>query len=86
MPTTLPCPDIYFLNALFQGVKCVNKTATAVFDMTPNPDPLVSGILKGTIWVINWGDGTIYNYTSTADGDYPLISKSHTYLFLNYRL
>ncbi len=77
---TLPCPDVYFVNALQQTIKCVNKTATAIFNMIPDPDPNVSGILKGTTWVINWGDGTTYNYTSLSDGDYPsLANRTHTY-------
>ncbi len=78
--TTLPCPDIYFLNALQQTVKCVNKGATAIFNISVDPDPTISGILKGTVWVIDWGDGNISNYTSTADGDYPpLAMRTHTY-------
>ncbi len=78
--TTVPCPDVYFVNALQQTIKCVNKGATAIFNMIPDPDPAISGILKGTTWVINWGDGTIYNYTSTADNDIPsLANRTHTY-------
>ena len=78
--TTKPCPDIYFLNALQQTVNCVNKGAVAIFNVSPDPDPMVSGILKGTTWVIDWGDGTITNYTSTADNDLPTLAmRTHTY-------
>ena len=48
--------------------------------MIPDPNPAVSGILKGTVWVINWGDGTIYNYPSLVDNDIPtLANRTHTY-------
>ncbi len=81
---TLPCPDVNFMNNFLQPVKCVNNNAIATFQMSPETDPNVSGILKGTTWVIDWGDGTVYNYTSTADGDYPsLANRTHTYTSVN---
>ena len=77
---TAPCPEVYFDNGLQQFGNCVNLGASKRFNMYPDPDPNISGILKGTEWVINWGDGTIYNYVSAFDGDYPdLASRSHTY-------
>ncbi|HPI68642.1 MAG TPA: hypothetical protein PL003_05410, partial [Bacteroidales bacterium] len=78
--TTLPCPEVYFDNGLQQFGNCVNLGANKRFNMYPDPDPYVSGILKDTEWVIDWGDGTVYNYISAFDGDYPdLASRSHTY-------
>ena len=78
---TLACPDIYFLNALQQTIKCVNYGASAIFNISVDPNPEISGILKGTIWTINWGDGNIVNFTSATDNDIPtLLMRTHTYV------
>jgi|GEM_PF-675330 len=77
---TLPCPKPDILTGFTQTQICVNKGATARFNVSVDPDPSVSGILKGTTWFFDWGDGTTYTYTSTADGDYPpLATRTHTY-------
>jgi len=78
--TTPPCPKIDILTGFSQPQLCVNRGATARFNVSVDPDPMVSGILKGTTWYFDWGDGTIYTYTSTADGDFPpLATRTHTY-------
>jgi len=81
---TLPCPKIDILTGFTQTQLCVNKGATARFNVSVDPDPLVSGILKGTTWFFDWGDETTYTYTSTADGDFPpLATRTHTYTTIN---
>ncbi len=78
--TTTSCPSITFLNQLLQPVKCVNQGATAIFDVVPNANPLFSGILKGTTWSLDWGDGTVVTYTSASDNDIPTLAmRTHTY-------
>jgi hypothetical protein len=40
---------------------------------------LPTGVLKGTTWTVDWGDGTaVWSYTSTANDDIPGI-QLHTY-------
>jgi hypothetical protein len=48
-------------------------------------DPPTSGILKGTQWTIDWGDGTpITNFTSSVDYELPpLALRQHTYTSVN---
>ena len=79
--TTKPCPMINILTGFTQPVICVNKGAVATFEaVILNPDPNVNGILKGTQWTLDWGDGTVINYTSTADNDIPSAAlRTHTY-------
>ena len=79
--TTLPCPPINILTGFTQPVICINKIPVAVFEtVILNPDPNVNGILKGTQWTLDWGDGTTAVYTSTADNDLPpLALRTHTY-------
>lgn len=78
--TTLPCPKIDILTGFTQPITCVNKGTTAVFQAVIL-DPPNSGILKGTTWLLDWGDGTIINYTSAADYDIPpLATRTHTYI------
>ncbi len=49
--------------------------------MILDPDPNLNGVLKGTQWTLDWGDGTVVNYTSTADNDLPpLALRTHTYV------
>jgi hypothetical protein len=77
--TTLPCPKVDILTGFTQPIQCVNKGATAVFQAVI-ADPPNSGILKGTTWWIDWGDGTTLTYISTADYDVPpLALRTHTY-------
>ncbi len=81
MKPTLPCPMINVLTGFTQPVICINRTPVATFDVVIlNPDPNVNGILKGTQWTLDWGDGTTATYTSTADNDLPPIAlRTHTY-------
>ncbi len=79
--TTLPCPKIDILTGFSQPTICVTQGATARFNVAVDPDPLVSGILKGTTWYFDWGDGTTATYTSASDNDIPplLAYRTHTY-------
>jgi len=77
--TTLPCPKIDILTGFTQPVTCINIGATATFQ-TVILDPATSGILKGTTWFLDWGDGTTATYTSTVDYNLPpLALRTHTY-------
>ncbi|HLP74082.1 MAG TPA: PKD-like domain-containing protein, partial [Bacteroidales bacterium] len=40
--------------------------------------PTPTGVLKGTTWHVDWGDGSVWDYTSTADGDIPA-AQMHTF-------
>ncbi len=58
------------------------KAAVATFEVVIlNPDPNMNGILNGTEWTLDWGDGTpLVTYLSTADNDIPpLPIRTHTY-------
>jgi gliding motility-associated-like protein len=78
--TTLPCPKIDILTGFSQPISCVNLGATARFQVVL-ADTATSGILKGTQWTIEWGDGTpITNFTSSVDYEIPpLALRQHTY-------
>ncbi|MFZ2339144.1 MAG: PKD domain-containing protein [Bacteroidales bacterium] len=77
--TTPPCPKIDILTGFTQPVTCVNQGAIATFQ-TVILDPATSGILKGTQWSMDWGDGTTVTYTSTADNNLPTLAlRTHTY-------
>jgi hypothetical protein len=80
--TTLPCPKIDVLTGFTQPVVCVNKGTVATFQVvTLSGDPNATGILKGTQWTLDWGDGTTATYASTADNDLPpLALRTHTYV------
>jgi hypothetical protein len=77
--TTLPCPSIK-LQTYFGNIgECVNLGAQGMYSpakilLTP------TGVLKGTIWFVDWGDGTTWNYASTADDDIPA-AQIHTYTY-----
>ena len=76
---TPPCPKIDILTGFSQPVTCITSGATATFQVVLI-DPPTSGILKGTQWAFDWGDGTTASYTSTADYDVPpLVMRRHTY-------
>jgi len=48
-----------------------NLGATGMFQAAPL-GLLPTGVLKGTLWTVDWGDGTaLWQYTSTADDDIP---------------
>ncbi len=79
--TTRSCPLINILTGFTQPVICINKTPVAIFDvLITNPDPDINGILKGTQWTLDWGDGSTATYTSDKDNDIPPIElRTHTY-------
>ena len=79
--TTKPCPKINVLTGFTQPVVCINKGSVATFLVVlASPDPNVNGILKGTQWTFDWGDGNTATYTSVADNDLPGVALlSHTY-------
>jgi hypothetical protein len=78
--TTLPCPKIDLLTGFSQPVVCLNAGANATFQVVLL-DPPTSGILKGTQWTIDWGDGTPITYfTSSVDYELPpLALRQHLY-------
>ncbi len=81
LATTLPCPPINILTGFSQSGVCINNGIIATFQVAM-PDPISeSGILKGTQWTIDWGDGTpVTNFTSAADYETPpLALRRHTY-------
>ena len=74
------CPQIQILTGLLQPLICVTKFPKATFDVYI-PDPPNSGILAGTTWTLDWGDGNINTpYVSTAANDVPPLAwRTHTY-------
>ncbi|NSW94507.1 MAG: hypothetical protein HPY62_07350, partial [Bacteroidales bacterium] len=77
--TTLACPQIEILTGWSQPKICITESPTATFNVVIL-DPANSGILKGTEWTIDWGDGASASYTSVADNDIPpLALRRHTY-------
>jgi len=80
--STLPCVTPDYLSGFSQSVVCVNKGASATYLINLQTlDPDLNGILSGTTWVLDWGDGTApANYISTADNDLPPVGlRTHTY-------
>jgi hypothetical protein len=60
-PITLPCPPIRLFTFFANLGECVNTGATAMYQVgTVNgpTGPLPTGVLKGTTFTVNWGDGT----------------------------
>ena len=80
--TTLPCPAIVISTGIIQPITCIKKNpvATVFYNI---PVPASSGILKGTEWVLDWGDGSQSSpnpYISTGFNDVPPASWfNHTY-------
>jgi len=71
--TTLPCPKVQLQFYFFNNGECVNNGASGLFGANPVPF-LPTGILKGTRWTVDWGDGSPpFTYTSTADDDIPTV-------------
>ncbi len=69
--TTLPCPKIQLFNFFGNLGECVNLGAQGMFQVSPL-GLLPTGILAGSQWTIDWGDGSpVWTYTSTADNDLP---------------
>ena len=80
--TTAPCPKIDILTGFTQPVVCINKGTIATFQVVLlNPNPNLNGILKGTQWALDWGDGSpVINFTSSTDNEIPpLALRQHTY-------
>ena len=76
--TTKPCPDIQIFTFFGNVGECVNLGATGMFQAAPL-GVLPTGVLKGTKWTIDWGDGTaLWQYTSAADDDLPGV-QLHNY-------
>ena len=81
LATTKPCPDINIFTFFGNTGDCVNLGATGMFQAA-QIGALPTGVLKGTKWTVDWGDGTaLWQYTSTADNDIPGI-QMHTYPIL----
>jgi len=69
--TTLPCPKIQLFNFFGNLGECVNLGAQGMFQVAPL-GVLPTGILAGSTWTVDWGDGSpIWTYTSAADNDLP---------------
>ena len=69
--TTLPCPKIQLFNFFANLSECVNSGAQAMWQVA-QLGALPMGILNGTTWTVDWGDGSpVWTYTSTADDDLP---------------
>lgn len=69
--TTLPCPKIQLFTFFGNLGECVNLGAQGMFQAAPLGF-LPTGVLKGTTWTVDWGDGSpVWTYTSGADNDIP---------------
>ena len=43
-------------------------------------DIVPTGVLKGTTWTVDWGDGSpVWTYTSTADNDIPPVTVTSSF-------
>jgi hypothetical protein len=81
--TTLPCPKIQVFNFFGNLGECVNLGAQGLFQVSPL-GMLPTGILAGSQWTIDWGDGSpIWTYTSSADNDLPGIQLHNFATTLN---
>ena len=81
--TTMPCTKIDLLTGFTQPVQCINRGATATFHVVMI-DFVNSGVLKGTQWFLDWGDGTTSTYISASDYELPpLALRTHTYTSVN---
>ena len=81
--TTLPCPKIQVFNFFGNLGECVNLGAQGMFQVSPL-GMLPTGILAGSQWTIDWGDGSpIWTYTSSADNDLPGIQLHNFATTLN---
>ena len=72
------CPKIQLFTFFGNLGECVNIGAQGMFQAAPL-GLLPTGVLKGTTWTVDWGDGSpVWNYTSTADNDLPP-AQIHTF-------
>ncbi len=79
--TTTACPSIKLFTYFGSLGECVNTGATGMYQVGPlagPTGPLPTGVLKGTTFTVNWGDGSSWSYTATADGDLPP-AQIHTF-------
>ena len=78
--TTDNCPSIDILTGFSQPQLCINIGTSTTFQVVLL-DPPNSGILKGTTWTIDWGDGTpVTNFTSSVNYEIPpLALRQHVY-------
>ncbi len=68
---TLPCPKIQLFNFFGNFGECVNLGAQGTLQVA-HLGALPTGILKGSSWSIDWGDGSpIWTYVSAFDDDLP---------------
>jgi len=75
--TTLACPSMKLTTYFGNLGECVNNGSVGMY--SPSPIPTVpTGVLKGTVWTVDWGDGNTWSYTSTADGDIPSATHNFT--------
>ncbi len=71
LAATKLCPKIQLFTFFGNLGECVNLGAQGMFQAAPL-GVLPTGVLKGTTWTVDWGDGSpVWNYTSTADNDIP---------------
>jgi hypothetical protein len=76
--TTKVCPDITLLTFFGNTGECVNLGAAGMFQAS-GLGAAPFGVIAGTTWTIDWGDGTaVWTYTSAVDGAIPPI-QNHTY-------
>ena len=76
--TTLPCPKLNLFTFFGNLGECINLGAQGMFQAAPL-GALPTGVLKGTTWTIDWGDGSpVWTYPSAADNDIPP-AQIHTY-------
>ena len=79
LATTLPCTKIDLLTGFTQPVQCINRGVTATFHVV-TIDSANSGVLKGTQWILDWGDGATSSFVSSSDFELPpLALRTHTY-------
>ena len=78
--TTLPCPAIDILTGFSQPQTCISAGPMATFQVGIF-DPPNSGVIRGTQWVLNWGDGTPpTTFISSVDYEVPpLAMRQHVY-------
>ncbi|TFH48915.1 MAG: hypothetical protein E4G92_02770, partial [Bacteroidia bacterium] len=64
---TPPCPKINLFTFFGNLGECVNLGAQGTYQVAPL-GILPTGILKGTRWSVDWGDGSpVWSYISSAD-------------------
>lgn len=67
---TPACSSIQLYNYFGKYSECINTGASGIWQVS-KLGAIPTGVYAGTVWTINWGDGTTWTYTSTADDDLP---------------